>query len=495
MSPILRRSRRRFRKRRTWRNHTGNQTCDPLRRYSPESLAELAEIVVEAERVGATVRAVGSGHSWSDAALTAGFLVEPKGLARPLELETELLRDAVDPDRLVRVGSGMRVRELNAHLAGRGLALSQMGGYDAQTIAGVISTSTHGSGIGLGPFPDFVRSLDLVASGGAVHRIEPADGPTDPQAFARRHSDRRLVQDDRVFDAALVGIGCMGLVHSVVLEVSPAYWLTEVRTPSTWERVRSDLEAGDVLRSNRHYEIYLNPHGERRCLVTTRNPTERRGRGRGRRRNSIPEFLALLPVTPHIINLIVDLRPSLTPRLLDRALSALADEEFTSDSYRVLNIGTANLLPAYSSEIGVPVDERRLHLEAVERITEIAARHRELGSIYHTSPIALRFVKRSRASLSMMEGRDTMMIELIQATRTEGGFELLAAYEEALYELEGRPHWGQVNWLSAGEQRIASLYPRLGEWLAVHGELNESGVFDGPFSRRAGFAGGRHAPG
>ena len=495
MSPILRRSGWRFRRRKTWRNHTGNQTCDPLRRYAPESIEELARVVEEAERVGATVRAVGSGHSWSDAALTYGFLVEPQGLAQPLDLEADLLRDGVDPAPLVRVGSGMRVRELNAHLASRSLALSQMGGYDGQTVAGVISTSTHGSGIGLGPFPDFVRSLDLVACGGAVNRIEPAGGPTDPHAFAEHHPDRRLVQDNRVFDAALVGVGCLGLVHSVVLEVQPAYWLTEVRTPSTWDEVRAELEAGDVLRDNRHYEVYLNPYGKRRCLVTTRNPTDHGGRGPGRRRNSIPEFLALLPITPHVINLIVDLFPSLTPRLLDSALSALADKEFTSDSFRVLNIGTANLLPAYSSEIGVPVDERGLHLEAVERIVAIAARHRELGAIYHTSPIALRFVKRSRASLSMMEGRDTLMIELIQATRTEGGFELLAAYEDALYELEGRPHWGQVNWLTGGVHHIATLYPRLEEWLEVHGRLNETGVFDGPFSRRAGIASGPHEAG
>jgi L-gulono-1,4-lactone dehydrogenase len=488
VSPILRRRLPRFLLRRTWRNRTGNQSCDPLRRYSPSSIEELAEIVAEAEMLGATVRAVGSGHSWSDAALTPGFLVEPKGLARPLELEADLLRDGVDPGPLMRVEAGMRVRELNAHLASKGLALSQMGGYDAQTVAGVVSTSTHGSGIALGPFPDFVRSLDMVASGGAINRIEPADGPTDPQAFAGRYPDRRLVQDDRFFDAALVGIGCLGLIHSLMLEVRAAYWLTEVRTASTWPQVRADLEAGEVLRRNRHYEVYLNPYGERRCLVTTRNPTEKRGRGRGRRRNSIPEFLALLPITPHLINLIVDLWPSLTPRLLDRALSALADEEFTSDSYKVLNIGTANLLPAYSSEIGVPVDERGFHVQAVERIFEIADRHREVGSIYHTSPIALRFVRASRACLSMMEGRDTMMIELIQATRTEGGVELLGAYEEALYELEGRPHWGQVNWLTGGGQRVGSLYPRLGEWLDVQRELNRTGVFDGPLSRRTGIA-------
>jgi len=171
---------------------------------------------------------------------------------------------------------------------------------------------------------------------------------------------------------------------------------------------------------------------------------------------------------------------------LDRALIALADEEYTSASYRVLNIGAANLLPAYSAEIGVPVDESARHTEAVERIIEIAERHREIGGIYHTAPISLRFVKASDAYMSMMEGRTTMMIELIQMTRTEGGMELLAAYEEGLADLDARPHWGQVN--AIGPSEIRAMYPHFDQWLAVHRQLNESRVFDSPFSRRVGIS-------
>jgi hypothetical protein len=87
-----------------------------------------------------------------------------------------------------------------------------------------------------------------------------------------------------------------------------------------------------------------------------------------------------------------------------------------------------------------------------------------------------------------MEARDTMMIELIQMTRTEGGFELLAAYEEALYDLGGRPHWGQVNTLTGSHELVRSLYPRYDDWQQIHRQLNASRVFDGPFSKRAGIS-------
>ena len=174
--------------------------------------------------------------------------------------------------------------------------------------------------------------------------------------------------------------------------------------------------------------------------------------------------------------------PDTAPGRTDQMLGFLADNEYTGPSYKVLNIGAANLLPAYSSELAVPIEK---HAEAVDRLIEVAARHRDLGRVYHTGLVSLRFVKASPAYMSMMHGRDTMMIELIQATDTEGGFELLGAYEEALYDIGGRPHWGQVNTLTGPLRR---MYPEFDRWLAVHEDLNASGVFDSPFSKRVGIS-------
>ncbi|MDX6718307.1 MAG: hypothetical protein QOJ63_561, partial [Solirubrobacteraceae bacterium] len=84
-------------------------------------------------------------------------------------------------------------------------------------------------------------------------------------------------------------------------------------------------------------------------------------------------------------------------------------------------------MPAYSAEVGIPMDNR--HVEAVERVFEVADRQRRLGDVYQSSPIALRFVKASAAYLSMMHGHDTMMMELIQLRGNEGGYEMLGAYE------------------------------------------------------------------
>src|SRR3954453_9403493 len=203
-------------------------------------------------------------------------------------------------------------------------------------------------------------------------------------------------------------------------------------------------------------------------------------------RNWAVELASVFPLTPHVINLLVDLRTSLCPFLLENAIRALIKDEYDEVSYRVLNIGAANVLPAYSAEIGVPIDGR--HIEAVERIIAIAAERRALGDVYQSSPISFRFVRASPAHMSMMNGRDTMMIELIQLTRSEGGYELLAAYEEALYDLGGRPHWGQVNTLTGSHELIASMYPRYDDWLEVRRRLDPQGAFDSPFTRRVGIS-------
>lgn len=490
----------RVRRRTRWQNHTGNQGVDPLKIVKPTTLEELVRLVQDAESDGTTVRAVGSGHSWSDVALCTGVVVETHGLKRCPPGPPPLLRDGADGDTLVWTEAGIRLRELNKTLHARGLALSNMGGYDAQTVAGVLGTSTHGSGITFGPIADAIRSLDLVAAGGRVHRVEPHDGPTDPVAFRAAHPDRELVQDDDAFHAVVVGMGCMGIVYAATIAVEPAYCLKEVRTITTWDAVKQDLldPARTVLRKHRHWEVLVSPYpgkdGQHMCLVTTRDRVACRRRHAVRTRSWLVELTSAFPLTSSILNVILGLWPRIAPRLIEAQMKAIARRDFENVSYRVLNIGNANLLRAYSSEIGVPV-EGDTHVRAVERVFEVAAQRRRLGGQFHSSAFSLRFVKSSPAFMSMMHGRDTMMIELILLTHTEGGMELLAAHEEALYALDGRPHWGQVNTLTGSHDLVASMYPRHADWLAVHERYNASGVFDSPFSKRVGITASRFAAG
>jgi hypothetical protein len=479
-----------YKVRRTWKNHLGNQSITPLRTYEPETIDDVAQIVAEAERDGVTARAVGSGHSWSDAALTEGYLMRTNRLSRVPAPEPDFIRAEWAQRSLVRAEAGIRIKELNAHLDRNGLALQQMGGYDHQTLAGVMSTSTHGSGMAYGPLNDFVHSIDLVASGGTVYRVERSDGPTDPVAYELHHGDvRTLHQDDTTFNAVAVSIGCMGVLCTALVEVREKFYLREVREMHPWSKVRADLEDGAVLRDNDHYEFVFSPYirsHEYPCLVTTRNPVAdpRRKMLDKRMRNWLVELLATIPLTSRLLNLVLRLFPRLAPMLLETAMTALVKDEYDEVSYKVFNIGNANLVPALSGEVGVAIDGS--HIAAVERIFEVADDYRRRSGIYQSAPIALRFVRSSPAYLSMMNGRDTAMIELIELNGARGALELANAYEEALYELGGRPHWGQLNAMTPAF--VQSAYPDYADWQSVHAMFNSSGVFDSPFSRRVGLS-------
>ncbi len=491
----------------TWRNHLGNQSVKAARIYDPRSIDDVVAIVRAAEAAGVTTRAVGSGHSWSDVALTDGYLMRTGGLARVPAPEPDFFAPAWEGRSLVRTEAGIRLQQLNAWLDPNGLALLQMGGYDKQTIAGVISTSTHGSGTAFGPLNDFVHSLDVVASGGRVMRIERAGGPTDRAAYEAHHGDRRaLVQDDDVFDAVAVGMGCMGVVCTALVEVGPRFYLREVREMRPWTQVKADLIARDVFADNEHWEIVFSPYehaGDRQCLVTTRNthpapdkaPLVERVRGyvmMNTRRSQPVEDAARNPKTPKLLRGVLRHFPRLAPLLLQLSMRALVKEEYVAVSYKVFNIGEANRVPAYSGEIAIPTDGR--HIEAVEKIFEVADEQRRSRGIYQTSPIALRFVKASPAHLSMMNGSETMMIELIELYGTNGALDLIAAYEEALMALGGRPHWGQINAWSRDAGHLSDLYPRYEAWQRVHRDMNATGVFDSTFSRRVGIAQDRSTP-
>ena len=128
-----------------WSNWAGEQICAPVRIEQPRSEQELVAIVRRAAGNGLRVRAVGSGHSFTDCACTDGVMIDTSRMQRILE---------IDRDRsLVTVEGGIRLHQLGPVLAAQGLALKNQGDIDAQSVSGAISTATHGTGAGFGMSP------------------------------------------------------------------------------------------------------------------------------------------------------------------------------------------------------------------------------------------------------------------------------------------------------------------------------------------------------
>ena len=115
-----------------WTNWAGNQRTVAARELRPDSADELAAIIRAAAGDGGTVKAVGSGHSFTPAAITDGTRLFLDALAGPVRVDAATRR--------VTVGAGTTIRQLNQILAEHGLAMPNLGDIDAQTVAGAIAT-------------------------------------------------------------------------------------------------------------------------------------------------------------------------------------------------------------------------------------------------------------------------------------------------------------------------------------------------------------------
>lgn len=503
----------------TWTNALQLDGVSPEQLRTPTSLNELIKIVKEAEANHKGVRMTGSGHSFSDVAFSEGYLLSPVQLNRKLDLDPTQLRPEFKGDRnLVRFESGIRLRELNPELASMGLALSNMGGYDAQTIVGAAITGTHGSGIGYGPIASQIASIELVGTGGEVLKIEPKNGITDPAnprpmlQTPEGPVPARLIADDEIFNAVAVSLGCMGVVYAVVLRVEPRFWLKEVRTRATWGELsqpggfisrilsHAKLDEGDAPDPS-YYEIYFNPYPSRpggppashRCLLTRRYklaelPTQLTPDDRKRGRFGSDALRAAAELTGYGARLMefVNAHPDLVPKVIDDSLGALEDQSYFDASYNIFHLGPANLVRAYGIESGFDVTQT---VAAAERLMVIAQGFAQKGWL-HSSPPSLRFVKQSTCHLAMQYGRDTTMLEIGMLVGATGADDLLKTYENQFAtEFRARPHWGlDLKVLNKFEQ-VRALYPDSADrWLKVYRAMNSKGTFNASFTDRLGIS-------
>jgi L-gulono-1,4-lactone dehydrogenase len=502
-----------------WTNALQLDGVDPEERRTPTSLGELVRIVKEAEGKRKAVRMTGSGHSFSDVAFSEGYLLSPAQLTRRLDLDRTQLRAEIKNDpNLVRVESGMRLRELNPLLAGANLALSNMGGYDAQTIVGAAMTGTHGSGLGYGPIASQIVSIELVGTGGEVLKIEPKNGITDPANPTPTLStpegpvSARLIADDEVFNAVAVSMGCMGVVYAVVLRVEPRFWLKEVRTRTTWGELskpggfisrllsHGKLDDGDGPDPD-YYEIYFNPYpshrGEppalHRCLLTRRYklvtpPAQLTPDDRKRGQFGSSALHAAAKLTEYGARLVdfINQHPDQISNVIDNSLGAVADPSYIDISYKVFHLGPANLVRAYGIESGFDATQT---VAAAERLMTIAQGFAQKGWV-HSSPPSLRFVKRSPCHLAMQYGRDTMMLEMGMLVNATGADDLLKTYEtQFAKEFGARPHWGLDLKVLKNFDEVRALYPESADrWRAVYQLMNAKGTFNGSFTDRLGIS-------
>jgi len=488
-----------------WSNVMETEKVTPQYRAQPDSAKQLMSYISTASSNGKRVRMTGSGHSASDVAITGDALFTPEKLNKPLTLDRARLKNPAD-DKLVRVMSGMRIREMNTFLDSKGLAFSNLGGYDGQTIAGVMMTATHGSGLAYGPIADQVQSLQMVVEGGRMVQIEPSNGITNPLTFPRKLEEDatvpvELIQDDNAFNAARVAFGSMGVVYSVVLKADSKFWLREVRRKVKWselkqpggplDRLLQGLPVNAEGASPAHWELQYTPYaddnGDRTFLITERHrsatplpeqPASERGQPG-------TDFVSgLITVLEMPLAGILDTFPSLSKTILEQTMTSQADDNYTNVSYKVFHIGVVNDTPAIAIEAAFDLNQTVAAIERSFALSESLFSQ----NIVHTSPIAIRFVKKTDALAAMQQGRNSMFMEVIGLKDSKSTQPLLKTYQRTMYqEFAARPHWGLDLNLLTSEAQLRGLYPKWDVWKVQQRRFN-GGTFDGKVTDRLGIS-------
>jgi L-gulono-1,4-lactone dehydrogenase len=433
-----------------WRNWAGTASATPARWAQPRNEAEIAAAVKDAAAAGLRVRALGSGHSFTAAAATGG-------LALDLSLWSGITA-ADTRTGLVTVRSGTTLRALSAALAELGLAMANLGDIDAQTIAGALSTGTHGTGARLGGLATQAEALDLVLADGSQVTCSASARP-------------------ELFAAARVGLGALGVVTSATLRCVPSFTLAADERPMPVEQVIDQFDA--LTADNDHFEFYWFPYG-RQALVKRNNRLPPGGAGSPSARAAAPmpgwrrfwEFEVLENAAFGALCRLGRAAPRLVPALNRISSAAVSARSYTDASYRVFV--TPRRVHFVESEYAVP-------RESVAGV--LAELRREVPRLADPVmfPVEVRVAAADDIWLSTAYGRDTAYIAIHQYAGLpyRGYFDL---FESVVAGVAGRPHWGKLHSLDAA--RLGPLYPRFGDFLRVRDEADPQGRFGNSYLNR-----------
>lgn len=423
-----------------WKNWAGNQVAHPKSITSPQTYEQVSDLVKLAHEKGETVKCVGSGHSFTSAASTTGHLVTLKNL-------TGLV--SIDPSTSqVTVRAGTTLHVLNELLHAQGLALPNLGDIAYQTVAGSISTSTHGTGVKLTGLAGQVRGFTLVDGQGRILHCSPTE-------------------NQEIFDLGRVSIGALGVITEYTLQAVPAFRLRALERAMPIDALLEKID--DLVDKNDHFEFFWLPHTPWALTKTnnrTDDPLEPLPKVRGWIEKTFMENVAFGALC-HLGKM----KPSLIPRLAT-ALPSSGKRQYVNDSFKIY--ASPRLVRFYEMETAIP---RNAVVPALNEIRKLIDKKGYLLNF----PVEVRFTAPDDIALSTAFERESAYI----AVHVFKGMEYEPFFrdvEEILKNYDSRPHWGKIHFREADD--LAKQYSRFGEFLDLRNQLDPDRVFANDYTRQ-----------
>jgi L-gulonolactone oxidase len=425
----------------TWTNWSGLSTAHPIGELTPHDAGDVVDAVLSARHQDLVVKMPGTGHSFTDIALTDGLLLRPDSLRGVVGVD----RDAMT----ITVLAGTPLHELNTALEKLGLSLHNMGDIDEQTIAGAISTGTHGTGGRVASLSAQVAGLEMVTGDGTLLRADAEENP-DVLALAR------------------IGLGALGILTSVTLRVEPLFTLAAHEAPMRWDEALDRFD--ELAGSNEHFEMYWFPHTDR--LLTKRNnrslePAEPLSRFRAWLDD---EFLSnrVFGWSNHLTNL----RPALVPRLNDISGRALSERRYSDVPHKVFT--SPRRVVFREMEYAVP---REAGVQALREARALI----DASDWRISFPVEIRVCPADDVPLSTAYARDSVYLAFHTNPQTDHT-DYFRGIEEIMRGHDGRPHWGKLHTRTAAD--LAPAYPRWQEFQALRDRLDPDRMFTNAYLDR-----------
>jgi len=423
-----------------WRNWSGSVQGAPRQIVTPGSVDELARLIGQFGREGRHVRMVGSGHSFTPLAQTDDVLLSLDGVQGVQAID--------EAAGTATVLGGTKLKTLGAALLARGLAQENLGDIDVQSIAGAISTGTHGTGVRFGTLATQVAALTLVTANGELLECSPDHHPD-------------------IFKAAQVSLGTLGVIASLTLRVVPAKRLHYKVRRLPVADCMANVER--YKQENTHFEFFWMPYTKWAQAKFLNETTEQASGG-----NLWGEFnkIVLENGVYWCLSELCRIAPPLSKTVAGVSASAISSVDQVDYSHRLF--ATPRAVRFQEMEYNLPAES------FVPALTEIQAMIAQRQFRVHF-PIECRFVRGDDIWLSPAYQRDSAYI----AVHMYRGMEYLpyfAAVEEIFRRYHGRPHWGKLHTQDAASLR--ALYPHYDDFRRVRATLDPQGLFLNDYLRR-----------
>jgi len=416
-----------------WKNWSGNQICYPQHKYAPTSVDALKEIILSSK---GSIRSVGSGHSFSELIPTNDSLVSIRRLnglktVNPIQKTASFL-------------AGTTLSETGPLLAQHHQGLFNMPDVDHQTLAGAISTATHGTGRELGSLSSYVTGLTIITAKGEALSCSQTKNP-------------------ELFNAAKVSLGALGVISEINFQNTDAY---KLKREAFWLPIEDAMSSSETLsKNNRHFEFFYFPFTGMTLVDTLNITTEAIQSTEELDGNS--GIMDLKKARDYL-----SWSPKLRELIIGGYLKTQDNVSRVDHSYSI-----------YANDRNVRFNEMEYHLpieNGMQALREVISTiENYFPEVFF--PIECRYIKAEEAWISPFYRRDSISIA-VHRYFEEDFSALIKAIEPILQKYNGRPHWGKINTFT--ETQCRNAYPNWQEFLAIRKEYDPEGKFLNPYLKR-----------